>query len=735
MTALVPPHEAVVRRSMDWVATGVVLVNLPVAVVRSAAQPDAYRSGFAPAVLGVVGLLAMWSLTWCIRRRDARTPLRLIVLVACGALVLHLWLTGPAAASYPPLLHVLGAGMVVSALAGVRSSLVVIPAFAAVVALIRAPLIGAPDAVVEAILLAVSGLVGTACVELFRTASRSVRTTAEASWVLREESARRRQRAIERERWDGLIHDKVLGALRIASRAPGEPVPRPAQELAHEALAAFDGDPGAVPSCSDAWRRVADALGLTAVVDVSGELEEPEVRDAVVAAVAEAVTNVARHSGARWVEITGTLSPSGARVAVRDEGRGFDADPRAFGTGLRGSVVARMRSVGGEAVVRSVRGRGTVVLVVCEPVSQAVAQRTSTWQLETFTPMMVLGAIVLVANTVRGYEHWASMAPRALTLAGIGAIAVVTVAATFARPTARRWLPIVAVIELAVVAFAVAAPPSPTADWRYWYVGALTPAVAAAAYRFAPGVGLAVALLISASVVVVDAAAGRPPLASLTGPVPVLIGTSVGAHLMRRGMDDAWRRVDDAARRDGETRLAMAAADVRSEVARARVSSLEDSVGSVLRRMIDGGAVGRAEAEDLAVLEGSVRDLLVAPDLLDAALVDELERARSRGVRIDILGLDDLPEESPQDVAVAARLYRAVLLGLLPQLPTNARVRVAWTARPGDGRGSISAVADGLDRVTWDAPLEETPAGASVVVSQDVDSILVGLSVGGENAR
>jgi PAS domain S-box-containing protein len=73
--------------------------------------------------------------------------------------------------------------------------------------------------------------------------------------------------------------------------------------------------------------------------------------------VAEALTNAARYSEARSVEVRAEQHDDTLRVVVSDDGRG-EAD--LLGSGLRG-IADRVAAVDGTLSVRSPRGRGTVV--------------------------------------------------------------------------------------------------------------------------------------------------------------------------------------------------------------------------------------------------------------------------------------------------------------------------------------------------------------------------------------
>jgi signal transduction histidine kinase len=76
--------------------------------------------------------------------------------------------------------------------------------------------------------------------------------------------------------------------------------------------------------------------------------------------VSEALTNVARYSGATQARVAASVEDNVLTVAITDDGRG-GADP-GRGTGLRG-LSDRVAAVGGRLDVRSVPGEGTTVRV------------------------------------------------------------------------------------------------------------------------------------------------------------------------------------------------------------------------------------------------------------------------------------------------------------------------------------------------------------------------------------
>ena len=86
----------------------------------------------------------------------------------------------------------------------------------------------------------------------------------------------------------------------------------------------------------------------------------PEVQEAVLSAVQEALTNVARHARAATVAVTAESGDDAVRVTVADDGTGFQPGRAPGGHGL--SIMAeRLARAGGRAAVTSAPGDGTTV--------------------------------------------------------------------------------------------------------------------------------------------------------------------------------------------------------------------------------------------------------------------------------------------------------------------------------------------------------------------------------------
>jgi signal transduction histidine kinase len=122
--------------------------------------------------------------------------------------------------------------------------------------------------------------------------------------------------------------------------------------LAGEAEAT-DGD--ALPALFEVINASRVAVELTAPDELP---LPPEVAAAVRGALREALNNVARHSG----QTTATVVVTDGSVVITDRGKGFrpDAVPERR-RGVANSIIERLESAGGRAVITSAPGEGTTV--------------------------------------------------------------------------------------------------------------------------------------------------------------------------------------------------------------------------------------------------------------------------------------------------------------------------------------------------------------------------------------
>jgi NarL family two-component system sensor histidine kinase LiaS len=101
--------------------------------------------------------------------------------------------------------------------------------------------------------------------------------------------------------------------------------------------------------------------GIVAEVRVQGERSLPlEFEQPLFRVAQEALANIARHSGARTVNITLVYANGDINLTVSDDGRGFDIDSSHNGYGLS-SMQERVGALGGTLTIDSLPDNGTTV--------------------------------------------------------------------------------------------------------------------------------------------------------------------------------------------------------------------------------------------------------------------------------------------------------------------------------------------------------------------------------------
>jgi signal transduction histidine kinase len=115
--------------------------------------------------------------------------------------------------------------------------------------------------------------------------------------------------------------------------------------------------------------QVARESGATATVRGRVGRYDRALEELLYRAVQEALANIRNHAQAARIDVTLQEQRGEIVCVVADDGRGFDVDaararPQAvFHLGI-GSLVERVRAVGGDATIDSAPGRGTRVRLV-----------------------------------------------------------------------------------------------------------------------------------------------------------------------------------------------------------------------------------------------------------------------------------------------------------------------------------------------------------------------------------
>lgn len=244
------------------------------------------------------------------------------------------------------------------------------------------------DVLGDAFSLVLAGA-GVGLVSTLLQRSAAALQAAQADRVRAREQA---ARLAEREELGRQVHDSVLQVLTLVHKRGREladsPVvdPRRVRELADLAAAqerelrdlvlrpdgfgagrADDAAPAGPDevSLTSALAEAARQQGeLTVQVSTVGELVLPgELARPLVAAVGQALGNVARHAGTPRAWVFAEVEDGLLVLTVRDDGRGFVLDEdalRAAGRfGLLRSIRGRVEQLGGRLVVDSAPGRGT----------------------------------------------------------------------------------------------------------------------------------------------------------------------------------------------------------------------------------------------------------------------------------------------------------------------------------------------------------------------------------------
>lgn len=121
---------------------------------------------------------------------------------------------------------------------------------------------------------------------------------------------------------------------------------------------------GAIATVAIRW---SERTGIPSTVRTEGEQRTlpTEVEVALLRTAQEALANVERHADANAVLLILRHGRHGARLEVRDDGRGFDpaatgADANGAGYGLI-AMRERIEALAGDLIVESARGRGTAI--------------------------------------------------------------------------------------------------------------------------------------------------------------------------------------------------------------------------------------------------------------------------------------------------------------------------------------------------------------------------------------
>jgi two-component system sensor histidine kinase UhpB len=220
-------------------------------------------------------------------------------------------------------------------------------------------------------------------------AEKRFRSLSRAVWRVQEDERRRLARELhdgigqtltalknqlESSRQEGrsreMQAEAVAAALEMATQALHD-----TRELSRLLRPAVLDDLGLVPALRWLARNVSERLGVDAALTLEGldERLDRELETLAFRIVQEALTNVAKHSGAAAATVEVVRASGLLRLRIADSGRGFDpgAATHDAGVGLHG-MRDRAELFGGTFRIESAPGRGTRVDVVV-PLTEAAS--------------------------------------------------------------------------------------------------------------------------------------------------------------------------------------------------------------------------------------------------------------------------------------------------------------------------------------------------------------------------
>ncbi|MCU1512931.1 MAG: hypothetical protein JWO10_21 [Microbacteriaceae bacterium] len=184
---------------------------------------------------------------------------------------------------------------------------------------------------------------------------------------------------IERVQVDAIVHDSVLTTLLSAARAFTPESKELSARMARNAIGHLRDAAAASPD-DDATMRMDQLshriIGATSTLSAPFELRigntesgtiPVQSAEAVYSAAVQAMVNSLQHAGdddvTRWLAIRG-IADGGIQVDVGDTGSGFAFDEvPTERLGLRVSIVERVANAGGNVVIDSAAGSGTVISI------------------------------------------------------------------------------------------------------------------------------------------------------------------------------------------------------------------------------------------------------------------------------------------------------------------------------------------------------------------------------------
>jgi signal transduction histidine kinase len=240
---------------------------------------------------------------------------------------------------------------------------------------------GAPPllAVFEGIYAVILGGAILIILTMVRQAASSVDGAQATALDRYSHAVRQHATEVERVQVDSIVHDSVLTTLISAARAYTPQAMHLAATMAANTIGYLRDAAAATPD--DGTMTRVSALADRVKESASGQTSDFELRmrsvgtrslpaqaaEAVYSAATQAMVNSARHAGddgvVRWVAMR-SIAGGGVEVVVGDTGKGFSMrDIPEERLGVRVSIIERVATAGGRAVIQSAPGEGTIISI------------------------------------------------------------------------------------------------------------------------------------------------------------------------------------------------------------------------------------------------------------------------------------------------------------------------------------------------------------------------------------
>lgn len=627
----------------------------------------------------------------------------------------------PGSVDYSPLMPVLTASAaILGFVVAPRWAIPAIAVHAGVIMSRRVAVVGWVQSTAEAVDFLVSDLVILIVIWALREGLDRVALATARALDAETRATSARHRTVVRQRLDGLVHDKVLAALSLASRGFDAEASGLARDALTELAPQAEGTrPTALPDSLALIAEHAHLLGVDLTLNADAWPSGPE-GDALRAATCEALTNVLRHSGVRHAEIRASRRDRFFVVEVLDDGAGFDvAAMTADRLGVKERIVGGLAAVGARADIQSRTGQGTHITMTAsitadDPVRSPSRLPQGMWW------ALPLAAVSVGAHIAIGALHLSQVYSVAVVIGGMVAIPLLGVFVATVRKRSAWWYVSLATSVLTWALLLSNVRDANVSDWRTWFIGSLSGLAAIVAWR--RGVWQALAVIVLGTGLGI---AGLE-LRGETSWMPVISATVQGVVYapavawIRSVIDRAGAKTAGQQRRAADAEVETSLAESLGEQITARRAVMDTDTIPLLRTIAAGRPLSDEQRVRCQEVEASTRDQLVAPTLLSRELVSAIGTARARGCRVRVSG-DAVP-------GPALDGFQAAALALL--LMTRPGDRVTLRASTDGSETQGTAVLVGPHAATL--PLPVLPAVCTLTdAASDPDSILVDIGAAG----